>query len=323
MIAGWGIPAIGLTVALSITGVSFRFGDVCHINHDQGLGAFWIPLLTFAAASVILQFATLVYCIQVYLKSLLDDKTTTDTSSALPSYSGSVRTYTARQAYRRIRRVIRLQWRGITIVFCVIINVVFFAVVFLAMDDTTAKSDENIRKAQPWLLCLVLEGGDKNKCLAKVDGLVTNEATILAILMLLALTGAWNIVLLGRFSMFLGWIDLLKQRFKPGNEFVSVDARRLSDDPRTYEMLSNTPQPTPLKTPEAVIKGPKSTVSFSPVPGSEPRDYFGREAKYTSPTTSFSTPRPPSSNQTHVREWDPRDTHASPGTLPGVGIAKS
>ena len=68
---GWGIPAVGLTVALSLTGVSSRFGIVCHINHSNGLEDLWIPLLAFAAASMILQFATLLHCIQVYLKSLM------------------------------------------------------------------------------------------------------------------------------------------------------------------------------------------------------------------------------------------------------------
>lgn len=33
--AGWGIPAIGLTVALIFSGVSFRFGETCHINHKN------------------------------------------------------------------------------------------------------------------------------------------------------------------------------------------------------------------------------------------------------------------------------------------------
>src|SRR6266498_5512739 len=33
--AGWGIPAIGLTFALVFSGVSFRFGDTCHINHKN------------------------------------------------------------------------------------------------------------------------------------------------------------------------------------------------------------------------------------------------------------------------------------------------
>jgi len=195
------------------------------------------------------------------------------------------------------------------------------------MDNNTTSNAANTEKIEPWLLCLVLNGGDKNKCLDKARDLVTNEATVLAVLIMLSMSGFENLLFLGRWSMVLGWIDLFKQRFFRPSEFVSVDARRYSSDPRTYEMLSNTPQPTPLKTPEPVVKSPGSTISsrggFSPVKAAERGDYFGRDAKYTIPAASFSTPRPPSSHQNHAREWDPRETHAAPGTLPGIGQAKS
>src|SRR4051812_32003869 len=72
VIFGWVIPAAGLALALSLTGVSYRFGNVCHINHANGLQDFWIPLMAFSAAALILQFITLAYCTQVYLRNLMD-----------------------------------------------------------------------------------------------------------------------------------------------------------------------------------------------------------------------------------------------------------
>lgn len=33
--AGWVIPAIALTVSMIFSGVSFRFGETCHINHKN------------------------------------------------------------------------------------------------------------------------------------------------------------------------------------------------------------------------------------------------------------------------------------------------
>jgi hypothetical protein len=98
--------------------------------------------------------------------------------------------------------------------------------------------------------------------------------------------------------MVLGWTDLVKRRFVRRHEFVSADARRLSNDPRTYEMLN------PLTSPQTAIKSP-DPVTIRPSPHSisqaspyvdQKTDYFGREAKYSSPATSFSTPRPPSAN---------------------------
>lgn len=60
-LAGWGIPAIFVAVSLAVTGVSFRFGDTCHINHRKALPVFWTPLLACAAAAIIVQFATWVF----------------------------------------------------------------------------------------------------------------------------------------------------------------------------------------------------------------------------------------------------------------------
>ncbi|KAK8872408.1 Frizzled/smoothened-like sans CRD protein B [Apiospora arundinis] len=55
---GWGIPIIGLVIALTVSGVSFRFGQTCHVNHRNNLAAFWVPLLVFAGVTIIMQFAT-------------------------------------------------------------------------------------------------------------------------------------------------------------------------------------------------------------------------------------------------------------------------
>jgi hypothetical protein len=127
------------------------FKGTCHINHKNSLAGFWIPLLVFAGLTVIIQFATFGYCIKVYLASLADDSTTTQ-SSGLPSYSNSIKTMTPRMAYRRVRRVI------------------------------TA----DLARAQPWLLCLVSAQGKKNQCLPLAAPLVVNEATVMAVLILLS-----------------------------------------------------------------------------------------------------------------------------------------
>ena len=186
--AGWGIPAIILVVSMVASGVSFRFGDTCHVNHTNSLADFWGPLLVFAGITVVIQFATFGYCIKVYLASLADDSTTTDTSG-LPSYSNSVRgTISPRQAYRRVRRVIELQWRGIAIVLLIIADVIFFSVVFVYMDNTEENILKDPTKSEPWLACLVINAGDKDKCLDSAASLVVNQATIMAVLLLLSVS---------------------------------------------------------------------------------------------------------------------------------------
>lgn len=182
---GWGIPAIGVIIAFILSGVSFRFGQTCHINHKNSLADLWIPLLVFSGLTILIQLATFGYCIKVYLASLSDNSASTEGSN-MPSYTNSIRTMTPKQAYRRVRRVIALQWRGIAIVLIIIADVIFFSIVFVFQDNTveSVRNDQSI--ATPWILCLIQNGGDKVPCLEEASALAVNLPTVGAVLFLLA-----------------------------------------------------------------------------------------------------------------------------------------
>lgn len=321
---GWLLPTIGVTIALILSGVSFRFGDTCHINHDNSLADFWIPLLVFAGATLICQIATFGYCIKVYLASLNSkENSSTTNSSGLPSYTTSVRTVSPRQAYRRIRRVIELQWRGICVVLVIVIDVVFFSIVFVFMDNEEQEALTSKTKAKPWVKCII-EGLGKNACLKFAQEFEVNEATIISVLVLLSFNGIWVLLLLGRLSILRGWYEMFKSKCgrTAGGEFVSVDAARAfaARDNKSYEML-DTPGQEDIKEPEPSARtlsqltvDPMSplVIETSPVPytppggmtpispppkaGRQTPDYFGQEARYSPPVRSFSTPRPPSAS---------------------------
>lgn len=337
LVLGWAVPGIGIAITLSLSGVSYRFGNVCHVNHQDALQDFWGPLLAIAAISLVLQFITLGYCIHVYVRSLLDDSTTTVSSGQGPEYSRSVTTITAKQAYRRVKRVIELQWRGASVVLLIIGEVVFFSVVFVSMDNSTQVNAELLAKAQPWIQCLFLSGGNKNTCLSLGSALVESEPVVLAVLIFLGvspycptlrdirlislqLSGFWCLILLGRWSMVLGWKDMIQRYLFPNHEFVSADARRFSNDPRTYELLSGTTNQ--LKSPDPVVTSPGAMRNspFSPASDSK-QDYFAPARTYVSPISSYSVPRPPSAAGPG-RDWDPRRSHAKAGVYPGQGYAK-
>lgn len=57
-VIGWGLPAIIFTATITVTGVSFRLGDQCHINHEHSLATFWGPSLGIAGLAIIIQIAT-------------------------------------------------------------------------------------------------------------------------------------------------------------------------------------------------------------------------------------------------------------------------
>ncbi|KAI1068385.1 hypothetical protein LB507_004730 [Fusarium sp. FIESC RH6] len=288
--AGWGVPILGIVLALVFSGVSFRFGKTCHINHANSLADFWIPLLLFAGLTVIITFATFGYCIKVYLASLSDNGASSEGSS-LPTYTQSVKTMNPRQVYRRVRRVIALQWRGIAIVLIIIADVIFFSVVFVFQDNVVQSVADDPTLAEDWIVCLFVTKGDKEKCFDKASGLVINEATVTAVLLLLALNGLWLVLFLGRWGMVQGWIDLIKQPFVQNKrEFVSVDARvDVKSQPRSYEMLSRD---------SSAAVTPISPAMKSPEEGRRTPDYFGRTARYHAPARSFSSPRPPTGHDT-------------------------
>ncbi|KAK5663656.1 hypothetical protein OQA88_4087 [Cercophora sp. LCS_1] len=324
---GWGIPILGVVFAIVFSGVSFRFGSTCHINHKNSLADLWIPLLVFAGLTIIIQFATFGYCIKVYLASLADNSASTE-GSGLPSYTNSIRTMTPKQAYRRVRRVIELQWRGIAIVLIIVTDVIFFSIVFVFQDNTveSVKRDQSI--AGEWVACLFLNKGDKKACLDKASVLVVNMPTVGAVLFLLAMNGIWLALLLGRWSMVTGWRDLIMGLFsdRSKREFVSVDARLddLKKDTRSYEMLSRddgktmddsvTPSiVTPVSpTAKLPLRSPTSTNRDSGTSNNDGRrtpDYFGHTARYHAPVRSFSSPRPPPQTVT----WDAREAYARQG----------
>ena len=186
--AGWAIPTIVLTLALVFSGVSFRFGDTCHINNKNGLADFWAPLLFFTGTTLFVQFVTFCYCTKVYLASLAENLDSCN-SSGRQSYSTSVRgTIRLGLAYRRVRRVVQLQWRGITIALLVVAEVILLSVVSMFMDDAQTKLLRDPTKAGDWILCMIHNEGDSNVCTHLAQKLVVNEATIIAVLLLLSVS---------------------------------------------------------------------------------------------------------------------------------------
>ncbi|KAJ5183146.1 hypothetical protein N7492_000762 [Penicillium capsulatum] len=290
-VCGFGIPAIGLTVMLILTGVSFRFGAICHINIAHGWQDYWAPITAFATAALVLQLATVMYCTHIYLRSLFDKSVSTVGGSG-PSYSSSVRSATARQAYRRVRRVVQLQWRGMALVLIIIANVIFFAVVFIHMDRQVEPTAANLKKATPWLMCLTMRS--KEECTKYASGLGPNEATILAVVYLLSLVGLWNFLLFARPSMFAGWLDLYRRGLARRHEFISADASDRHPDHKGFEMLT-----TAVNTPDDYMRSPSPAQMMgrnpvaSPSPTFDRSVHFGQEARYHRPSMSFSGPRPP------------------------------
>jgi hypothetical protein len=251
------------------------------------------------------------YCIKVYLQNMFsDDKTETQSSAGLPSYTTSMRTRSARAVYRRVRKVLWLQWRGITIVVFILVDVIFFSVVFIWLNSLTSHAKDNVEELMPFLLCLMKSPTAPEPCFSLGQELAVNESTVIAVLMMLSIAGIQVFVLLARGSMFTGWLEFFRNKFSKNREFVSLDARNLAEQSRNYELK---------RFDDGGIQSPASVFSPPDIAGygnfrSDTPDYFTKETQreYTSPNMSFSTPRPLSRSATQV-DWDPRSTHARGG----------
>ncbi|KAI8940263.1 hypothetical protein NX059_003965 [Plenodomus lindquistii] len=307
---GWAAVATFFTITITITGVSFRFGDVCHVNAVHSMADFWGPLLAIAGGATLLQIGTFVYCIKVYLQNMFSGEgTETQSSAGLPSYTTSIQNRSARAVYRRVRKVLWLQWRGITIVVFILVDVIFFSVVFIWLNDITTHATDDIEELRPFILCLIQNPDEPSPCFPLGQILSIDEGTVIAILMMLSIAGLQCFLLLVRWSMITGWMDFFKAKFSKNREFVSLDAKNNAGD---------------LELKKFEVHEPKS--AYNPglasyavaAPRKETEDYFTKktqkaEREYRSPTLSFSTPRPQSRSGPANVEWDPRSSHARGG----------
>lgn len=273
--------------------------------------------------------ARFAYCIKVYIQNMWsDDQTETQSSAGLPSYTTSVRTRSARAVYRRVRKVLWLQWRGITIVVFILVDVIFFSVVFIYLNSVSSHAIDDIEKAMPFLLCLVANPTKPDKCAAAGQALFVNQSTVIAILIMLSvrlsrtllnmhsylsqLAGIQCFLLLVRTSMFTGWVEFFRGKFGSKREFVSLDAKQYTTDPRPFE-LSKFAQ-NPVQSPQSAVTSPGTEYDPYRRSTAETPDYFSKETQrdYKTPSLSFSSPRAPSQATMRV-EWDPRATHARGG----------
>ncbi|KAI4731707.1 hypothetical protein E4T49_00580 [Aureobasidium sp. EXF-10728] len=356
---GWGIPAALFTSAITTSGVSFRFGSTCHINHDDSMVTFWGWLLGIAGAALIIQISTFGHCIRVFFKSLWEDSArpcSQGSAKSLPMSVMSAKSQRGRVIYRRLKSVLYLQWRGMLIVTIVLVDVIFFAVVFVYLDKIEESMLHDYTRVLPWVACLIESGGDRDSCFKYSHQWLISEPTIGAMLIMISLLAIELFVLLFRWSLITGW----KERWtaltkgKP-QEFVSLDARRaqFSPHPPTYELRklrgrlqidytdrkswgdAHTMRPTsPNNMLDDMITTPNSPAPVYSPPRREqqeeddvspitPLDHQQQQRRNTPPmlTRNFSNPRIRHTHDQRMGGWDPASSFA--GSDPSIVFASS
>lgn len=192
---GWGLPTLLTALSLALSGVSVRFGDVCYINHEYSLRLTWMPMLVLSGLAAGVSFATLGYCIRVYVCLVLHggDSTpehyTGGRGGGSAARSLSVVTMSNPLAvYRRTMDAVRVQWRGIAVVLVILADVVFFSVVFVFQDEVVRGVTSSPTIGEDWGLCLVTSRGNKEACLDLVKEHVMSYEIVIAVMILLAVS---------------------------------------------------------------------------------------------------------------------------------------
>ncbi|KIM93696.1 hypothetical protein OIDMADRAFT_184664 [Oidiodendron maius Zn] len=219
-----------LILDFEVTGVSYQLGRVCYINPFEGWGTFWIPLIVITALTFLLQALTMGYCVFTVLRPILQ-KSIEFSPRHLPQESVEYRQDSeARQTSIQTRKILRMQWRPIIIVFMIVLNVTFISTVFIEVQGIYTYPTERF---VPWAACLVLMGG-KDNCMSQADKLGPPENLIVAALILLAICGLWGVILFARSSMLLAWIDLFKGSLRPKIRLLDAEVAAEAVSPSQF-----------------------------------------------------------------------------------------
>lgn len=199
-------------------------------------------LIAFGCLAAMIQFVTTGFCVAVYARQLLRKNTNepstsdttasgTATSPTTPSSNQPSSQFgTKRLAWRRVHKVLLMQWRSIALSVLIIIECLYFGTVYVAQTRAgrEAGKPEHVPQIQAWITCLVMSTGDKAKCLHLAAPLGINENTVVASLFIISvsarpcilftllvltrtqLIGLFTFCLMFRFSMLTGWLSLLR-----------------------------------------------------------------------------------------------------------------
>jgi hypothetical protein len=215
-----------------------------------------------------------------------------------------------------------LQWRSVTIVLLLVADVVFFAIVWIELDNAISNIGMgHTEHIMAFLACILINPSleTRSRCFPLGQRVLVNEMTCIARLMMISLTGIQTGVLLTRASLFKSWGEYFRTRFGRNKEFVSLDAKRFSVEPRaTTVPIPMTPVPGAKRVESANTADTYSAKDPSSPYVNKSFDLSPQERTYRHPRMSFSSPRPQhpmTPPPIHSRSaWEPSESQPRPAT---------
>ncbi|QKX64083.1 uncharacterized protein TRUGW13939_11256 [Talaromyces rugulosus] len=270
-----------LLVALQqrVTGTSYQLGKVCYLNPINGWVTFWMPLLGMGVVSFILQVWTLGYCLLNVFRGMWEDRViaayneennnedggggSSNSNSnnengechddnTNESHLSSVRSWRGEEGHGGPRRnslatqklLTSMQWRPMFAAFGVLIYVALITVIFMML---RVEDRDPAEKFDNWVSCLIVSSGDKNRCMSYLSDLGPDENLVVVTFFLLALAGIWAILIVMRFDMIAGWIDVLNGRARQQSPSSAI-ATDPEDQLPLHQVSTNTLYATSFNT---------------------------------------------------------------------------
>lgn len=200
------LPATQLALIMAISGFSYRTsGKMCIINHEYSFTIFWAWWLTLSVAACLLQGFTSVYCLLVFLRSQrklnslelssnanMKNRTKRIGRASMLVVLGfrtranayletdALNSSTWRQRWNQIKAVLTSQWRVFVLVAAMLIQCTPFVAHFVKSRTHT--------KTQNLTECFLMYGMHDERCLDKRAVLVAAQPTILAGLIIAAVS---------------------------------------------------------------------------------------------------------------------------------------
>lgn len=171
-IIGWAIPAIFLCVAYGVAQITYTIGNHCSIRVDWIVNLLIIPIIIEIGCSIVVQFATFVYCVNVYMRSLGEPTPPTNDSIPDSTYSAGSR-YPYRKAMARVNKVLienictdlqafKLQWRAWAQCFSLIWTGTLFSTAYLILATKYVDLQKSLLPGTTpdqgillWVVCIV------------------------------------------------------------------------------------------------------------------------------------------------------------------------
>jgi hypothetical protein len=280
-VAAWGLPILFANLTLYLSGVSYRFGNVCYLNHEHSL-VFWTPMMIIGGTAFLLQICTFLYCARVYLSTARRGETATTNGSALED----LRSNYIPNVYRRIRAVCVLQWRSMALVSVVLLELSLFSILIFFLDRVQQFLRAFPQQVVPWVLCIMQHPTDKFQCTHLMGGIIVRESLPDAAIILFSLVGIVVFLLLVPPSLFVAW----RAFFSPSSSAAAAARAPAIRSSHTFPPTNSHSRPTSKMPPP-----PRRHTDFPPASSNE-----GGRSSLTRPAPSH-----------HNRSWSSTSTDST------------